>query len=49
MLDLNIFLVITSLGVGGVERLLTSLADRYVAMGPRQCGRIGGGAIKLNG
>lgn len=30
---MKIFLVITSLGVGGAERLLTSLADRYVAMG----------------
>jgi len=29
----RIFLVITSLGVGGAERLVTNLADRFVALG----------------
>ena len=30
---MKILLVITGLGVGGAERLVTSLADRFVAMG----------------
>lgn len=32
-IDLKILLVITGLGVGGAERLVTSLADRFAALG----------------
>ena len=32
-MSLRILLVITSLGVGGAERLVTALADQYVALG----------------